>query len=123
MYFLLNLRHCVKGYGYLCQILACFTKYPTNMVMSGNSSCNFENFYLLPNFASTFRKVHKISSGKVLYFRSYQPKISMGEEGGKHPLQGLQGKSEYLSCLAFCYPQQEKIKHCFNPIQAGALLC
>ena len=37
---------------------------------------NFENFLFCPNFTFNFRKRHKISGGKALYFRSFQPKTS-----------------------------------------------
>ena len=37
---------------------------------------NSENFLLWPNFAFNFRKRHKICSGNVFYFRSYQQKAS-----------------------------------------------
>ena len=37
---------------------------------------NFENFLFCPNSTFYIRKSHKISSGKVLYFRSYQPRTS-----------------------------------------------
>ena len=39
---------------------------------------NFENFLFCPNSTFNIRKSHKISSGKALYFRSYQPKTSRG---------------------------------------------
>ena len=45
---------------------------------------NFENFLFCPNSTFNIRKSHNISSGKALYFRSYQPKTSRGG-GGKHP--------------------------------------
>ena len=37
---------------------------------------NFEIFLRWPNSAFNFSKSNKISSGKVLYFRSYEPKTS-----------------------------------------------
>ena len=39
---------------------------------------NFETFLFCPNSTFDIRKSHKISSGKALYFRSYQPKTSRG---------------------------------------------
>ena len=42
---------------------------------------NFENFLFCTNSTFNIRKVHKISSGKALYFRSYQPKNSRGVGG------------------------------------------
>ena len=50
---------------------------------------NFEIFIFCPNSTFNIRKSHKISSGKALYFRSYQPKTSSGGGGGGHPPQCL----------------------------------
>ena len=44
---------------------------------------NFEIFSFCPNSTFNIRKSHKISGGKALYFRSYQPKTSRG--GWKTP--------------------------------------
>ena len=84
MCFLLNLNHCVKSYGHLCQILFFFTM-PAHQVWSRDvtQDANFEFFLFCPNSAFNIRKSHKISSGKVLCFRSYQQKTSRGD--GKHP--------------------------------------
>ena len=61
-----------------------------NMVMSRDPRCKFWNFFLFcPNSKLNIWKRQKISSGKALYFRSYQPKTSRG--GGKHPLPVLLG--------------------------------
>ena len=50
---------------------------------------SFENFLFCPNSTFNIGKSHKISSGKALYFISYQPKTSRGGGGGggdgKHP--------------------------------------
>ena len=43
-----------------------------------NQEVNFENFLFCPNSTFNIRKSHKISCGKSLYFRSYQPKTSRG---------------------------------------------
>ena len=83
IYFLLNLSHYVKSYGHFCQICFFFT-----MTAHQIWSChvtqkeNFENLLSCPNSTFNIRKSHRISSGKALYFRSYQPKPSQGE----HPL-------------------------------------
>ena len=45
---------------------------------------NFENFLFCPNSTFNIRKSHKISSGKPLYFRSFQLKTSPGG-GGDSP--------------------------------------
>ena len=39
---------------------------------------NFENFLFFPNSIFNIRKSHKISCGKALYFRSYEPKPHEG---------------------------------------------
>ena len=75
MYFLLNLRHYVKSCGHFCQILALFMM-PAHQIWSYHvtQKANFENLLFCPNSTFNIRKSHKISSGKALYFRSYQPK-------------------------------------------------
>ena len=40
---------------------------------------NFEKFLFCPNSTFNIRKRHKMSSGKALYFRSYQPKALTGD--------------------------------------------
>ena len=82
--FLLNLSHYVKSYGHFCQILAFFT-IPTHQIWScpvtqASKQANFENFPFDPNFTFNIRKNHKISSGKALYFRSYQPKTTPSDQ-------------------------------------------
>ena len=75
MYFLLNLSYYVKGCGHFCQILAFFYNARSpNMVMSRGPRSKFRKFSCFPNSAFNIRKSYKISSGKALYFRSYQPK-------------------------------------------------
>ena len=91
MYFLLNLNHYVKSYGHLCQILAFFTMpafqiWPCHVTQEAN----FEKILPFPNSAFNIRKSYKISSRKTLYFRSYQPKTSLG--GGKHPPPGARSE-------------------------------
>ena len=75
MCFLLNLSHCVKNYGDFCQILALFTMpahqiWPCHVVQG----LNFKKCLFCPNSTFNISKSHKISSGKVFYFRSYQQK-------------------------------------------------
>ena len=83
MYFLLNLSHCVKSYGHLRKILALFMM-PTHQIWSCHltQGANFEKFLFCPNFIFNIGKSHKISIGKTLPFRSYQPKTS---QGGRTP--------------------------------------
>ena len=80
MYFLLNLSYYVKGCGHFCQILAFFYNARSpNMVMSRGPRSKFRKFSCFPNSAFNIRKSYKISSGKALYFRSYQPKYHSSE--------------------------------------------
>ena len=53
-----------------------------NMVSHVTQDANFKNFLLCPDSTFNIRKSHKISSGKALYFRSYQPGTSPGGGGG-----------------------------------------
>ena len=39
---------------------------------------NFEHFLFCRNSTFNIKKSHKISSGKALYFRNYQPETSWG---------------------------------------------
>ena len=69
-----------------------------NMVMPRDSRCKSRFFLFCSNSTFNIRESHKISSGKALYFRSYQQKTSRGW-GGKHsppsvPL-GLTNFDEY----------------------------
>ena len=84
MYFLLNLSHYVKRCGHFCQILAFFYDARSHRIWSYDvtQEANFEKILFCPNSTFNIRKIHKISSGKALYFRSYQPKTSLG--GEKH---------------------------------------
>ena len=66
-------------------IFVAFFTMPTHQIWSCHVTkvANFENFKVWPNSTLTFKKSHQIASGKVLYFRGYQPKTSKG--CGKHP--------------------------------------
>ena len=48
---------------------------------------DLETFSFCPSSTFNIRKSHKISSGKALYFRSYQPKTSRGLETPPMPLE------------------------------------
>ena len=78
MYFLFNLSHYVKSCGHFCQILSAHQIWSYHVT----EEANFENVLFCPNSTFNIRKNHKISSGKALYFRSYQPKNLKGN--GKH---------------------------------------
>ena len=83
MYFLLNSSHYVKSYGHLYQILAFFTMpapqiWPCHVTQEGH----FEKILFSPNSAFNIRKSYKSFSRKAHYFRSYQPKTSLGGGGG-----------------------------------------
>ena len=79
MYFLLNLSHCVESRGHFRQIMA-FSTMPAHQIWSGHvtQDANFENFLFCLNSTFNIAKIHKLSSGKALYFRSHQPKTSRG---------------------------------------------
>ena len=122
MCFLLNLSHCVKSYGYFCQILALFMM-PVHQIWSCHMTqdANFENFLFCHNSTFNTRKNHKISSGKALYFRSYQQKTSPGDR--KHPPPvplGLRGclyggrpaRVLRLEHFAEISPPQKNPQHC-----------
>ena len=99
MYFLLNLSHYVKCYGHLCQILAFFTMpalqiWPCHVTQEAN----FEKILLFPNSAFNIEKSCKVSSGKVLYFRSYQPKTPRGVENTPPPPPVLLWLTKHRSC-------------------------
>ena len=72
----------------LCQTLwAFFVKFrlfkmPAHQIWSCHvaQDANFKKFLFCPNSSFNIRKSHKISSGKALYVRSYQPKTSQGVE-------------------------------------------
>ena len=55
-----------------------------NMAMSRDPRSKFRKNLFFPNSAFNIRKSYKVSKGKALYFRSYQPKTSR-RGGGKHP--------------------------------------
>ena len=72
MYFLLYLSHCVKSYGHLCQILACFTM-PTHQIFlyQVTQVANLKNFYfglILRLILGEVTKllVEKLSSSEVI---------------------------------------------------------
>ena len=76
IYFLLNLSHCIKSYGYLFQILALFT-------MSFDLRCKFRFYYfvlilcLLSGKVTKFL-VEKLSTSEVISQKNH-------EEGWKRP--------------------------------------
>ena len=67
-----------------CQTLALLTM-PAHQVWSYDvtQDANFQNVLFCPNSTLNIRKSHKISSGKALYFRSYQQKP---QSAGSTPL-------------------------------------
>ena len=68
----------IQKCAFFCQILAFCNACSPNMAMSSDSRSKFLKFLFCPNSKFYFRKSHKISSGKALYFRSYQQKTSRG---------------------------------------------
>ena len=79
MYFLLNFNHCVKRSWHFCQILT-FLTMPAHQIWSCHvtQDANLEIFLFCSNSTFNIRKGHKISCGKALYVKSYQPKTSRG---------------------------------------------
>ena len=69
-----------------------------NMIISRDPRSKFRFFLFCPNCTFNIRKSHKISSGKALYFRSYQPKTSRGDR--KHPPVPL-GLKRSTFCIEF----------------------
>ena len=76
MYFLLNLSHCVKFWPFSTML--------THQIWSCHvtQDANLENVEFCPISTFDIGKSHKLSYGKVLYFKSYQPKTSPGGWGG-----------------------------------------
>ena len=75
MYFLLNLSHCVKSYGHLCQFLAFFTMpalqiWPCHVTQGAN----FEKNLFFPNSAFNIRKSYK----KALSYKQERGNINRG---------------------------------------------
>ena len=86
MYFLSNLSHYVESYGVVLSNLGLFML-SAHQIWSCHvtQEANFESFVFCPNSTFNIRKSHKISSGKAVYFRSYQPKSSRGGGGATTP--------------------------------------
>ena len=78
IHFLLNSSHCVTSYGHFCKILA-LLMIPAHQIWSCymTQDAYFENLLFCPDSTFNIRNSHKISSGKALYFRSYQQKTSL----------------------------------------------
>ena len=74
----------------MSKVVSIFVKFwhfftmPTHQIWSYHvtQEANFEKFLFCPNSTFNNRRTHKISSGKALYFGSYQPKTSRGGGGG-----------------------------------------
>ena len=65
----------------MCIYVIFYHVHSPNIEMTHDPSCiNFETFQLWPDSTLNNRASHEISSGSVLYFRSYQPKTSQGVE-------------------------------------------
>ena len=85
MYFLLNLSHCVKGYGHFCQILALFTMF-THQIWSCHvtQDANFEKFYFVLILHLILGKVTKFLVEKLFTSEVISQKPHWAG-GGKHP--------------------------------------
>ena len=88
---------------------------------------NFENFSFCPNSTFNIRKSRKISSGKALYFRSYQPKSSRGVESTPPPPPVSLGLKHFCKrtwiyvYLTFMTDQQDLARHLRIEIYAHRL--
>ena len=121
MCFLLNWNHCVKSYGYFCQILALLV-IPAHQIWSFHvtQDAKFKNYLFCPDSTFNIRKSHKLSSGKALYFRCYQQETS---SGGTPPVplglnvhtffdsHGIWLQSNILLFQAISLPHQAIFKH------------
>ena len=79
MYFLLNLSHCVKSYGHLCQI---YQNPSLNMVMLRDPGLKFVKFLFFDQFCIKFRKSYQIWGKLAQQRKRYRQKT---KEGGEHP--------------------------------------
>ena len=80
MYFFLNLGHYVKS----CGLFVKFSHFLCHIILWSyhmTQEANVENFSFCLNSTFNIRKSPKVSSGKALYFRSYQRKTSRGRPG------------------------------------------
>ena len=80
MYFLMNLSNCVKRYGHLCQILACFAL-TTHQILSSyvTQAANFQNFQLslilhmilgkVTKFGENLLKNKKLCSSQIQIYK------------------------------------------------------
>ena len=82
MYFFIEFEpQCQKLWAFLSNF-GLFTM-PAHQIRSCHVTheANFENVLFCLNSTFNIGKTHKISSGKALYLRSYQPETSRGGEG------------------------------------------
>ena len=108
MKFLLNLSHCVKRYGHLCQF---FQNHSPNMVMSRDLASNSENFLSFALFCIKFYQIW----GKLAQEQKVTGKKQIG--GGQHPqLLLLESHLDALRCIFGCLLK-------LNHLEILALLC
>ena len=84
MYFFIEfepLSHVVDIFVKFCCCFFFYNARSQNMVMSRDPRYRVRNFLFCPNSIFNITKSHKISSGKALYFRGYQPKKTHGGRG------------------------------------------
>ena len=86
---------CQKLWAFLSNFGFFYDACSPNLVMSRDPRCKFRNFLFCPNYTFNIRKSHKISNGKALHFRSYQPETSRGMENTPPPVP-LELKSRVL---------------------------
>ena len=94
MYFLLNLSHCVKSYGHLCQILAFFydARSP-NMAMSHDPRSKFLKNCILLILHLILGKAAKFLVEKLSTLEVISQKPHRG--GGKHPLSAFRANDSH----------------------------
>ena len=85
----LNLSHCVKSYGHLCEI---YQNHSPNMVMSRHPGFKFRKFLFLTNSVLNFGKVIKFG-GSWLKIKRVTGKNKLGVENTPPPPPVLIGLS------------------------------
>ena len=66
----------------MSKVMGIYVKFMSNVTQEEN----FEKYLFFPNSAFNIRKSYKISSSNAFYFRSYQPKTSLGVENNNTPV-------------------------------------
>ena len=101
MYFLLNLSHCVKSYGHLCQMYQNHSPkiWSCHVILSSNS----ENFYFSPNSVLNFRKVTKFCENGLKNKKVTSKKQSGGGVENTLPTSVFIGLNNYMVKKTLCH--------------------